>query len=465
MTNLAEGRQVFSLDDDTALDPQRAGAKAAWLARGRRAGLPVLDGVVVDAAVGGEYIALGASTLETASSGAARLAVSSAEPPSCVDDLELRAAHMSAPLVVRSSSLLEASGEWSGAFTSYLDLRHGELGIGLLGCWASIYSAATLERFEAARLEPSAASMAVLVQPALDTEFGGTAHVVGGDVEVVGIKGSPAPLVQGWEPGVSAKVDIQGTVSGGAAIDLMGDALLRDVAELLRSAMDTIGATACEWGFADGELVIFQLSKPPPPPDIAALHGSPKYRSAVAQRVARVVRRYPGPTGEALVLPWAIACDDVAPSEETGSMTDIAEIRGMADTLTATTWGKPKAVAKPLANQTLRMLRGHEFDEALVRVGKLQTPDPQLAGQVLGAIGRLAELAVDAGTITDPDHVWWLEPEQLAAVLGGAAPERRDRFGFDRWEPFTAAVVAASGSTTTGAPAASGIGLSAKSHT
>jgi hypothetical protein len=108
------------------------------------------------------YLELGASVLESASSGAARLAIVGADQPDEIPDLEAATADMSEPMVVRSSSILEGSGAWSGAFTSYLDLQHGELGIGVLGCIASVFSASTLERYEATQIEPDSAPMAVL---------------------------------------------------------------------------------------------------------------------------------------------------------------------------------------------------------------------------------------------------------------------------------------------------------------
>ncbi len=459
MTEPAGYGSVFSLDDDTALDPQRAGAKAAWLAKGRRAGLPVLDGVVVDATESVRYLELGATTLETGSSGAARLAVSSAEPPECVHELELRAAHLSSPLVVRSSSLLESGGEWAGAFTSYLDLRHGELGIGLLGCWASVFSAATLQRFEAAAIEPVSAPMAVLVQPALDTDFGGTARLVAEEVEVIATKGSPAPLVQGWEPGVAARVSADGAVSGGAAVDLLGEDLLRRVATVIRTAADSIGATMCEWGAAAGRLTVFQLAKPPPPPAITNVHDAPVYRSEVAWRIARLVRRFPGPIGERLVLPWAIGMDTPPEPEEIFRVAGMGgDLRQMAETLVAGVWGGPKAAAVPRALRTLRMVRSDELETALSHIAGLQPPDTRLAACVLGVIAEAAERAVAAGVVSEPEDVWWLEPEELEAVLRNEPVAPKQRFGYDRWEPFTAAVVAASGTSAAGSPAAAGLG-------
>ena len=55
--------------------------------------------------------------------------------------------------------------------------------------------------------------------------------------------------------------------------------------------------------------------------------------------------------------------------------------------------------------------------------------------------------------ISRSDLVWHLRPEALQR----GQVERLDRVGFDRWEPFTTAVVGLSGSSVTGASAAPGV--------
>ena len=137
---------------------------------------------------------------------------------------------MPEPMVVRSSSVLEGGGEWSGAFTSYLDLQHGELAIGLQGCWASAFTASTLERYEATGVDPAKAPMAVLVQPTLDCDFGGTSRMRGDEIEVVAVRGNPGPLVQGWEPGAVGTVDAAGNVTGTGLVELIGDDAARSIA-------------------------------------------------------------------------------------------------------------------------------------------------------------------------------------------------------------------------------------------
>jgi hypothetical protein len=307
---------ILDLDDDRALDPGRAGAKAAWLARGRRAGLPVLPGRVVPASASRPAMELAVEVMAQRGSGGARLRISQ-EPLDTELERELLVAvdGLGDLLVVRSSSLLEAGGEWSGAFTSYLDIRPEETPVAVRGCWASAFTVHTLERYEAAGIEPGSAPMAVLIQPFLDAQFGGVARYADDEITVIGVAGSPAPLVQGWDPGAHARVSGD-VVRGDPAVALMGENLILAVAAALRKAHETIGATSCEWAAVDGEVTLLQLMQIPdrlrPVVELPAA-----LASASAAALARLVRRYPGPLGEALVLPWAVAEPErfLAPAE------------------------------------------------------------------------------------------------------------------------------------------------------
>jgi hypothetical protein len=272
---------IHDLDSDAALDPARVGAKAAWLARARRAGLPVLPGLVIDTAASLGHMSLGVEKLGVRGSGGARLAMT-ATPPPFADDLVARAGRLGETLVARSSTILEASGEWAGAFTSYLDVSPEELPRAVTGCWASAFSMASLERQAAAGLSPGSVAMAVLVQPALDPEAGGAARIEDdGTVTVTGVKGSPAPLLQGWARGQT----------GAELADLIGVDALDDVAATLRHANWTIGANHCEWALADSQVRVLQLGRadPAPRPSITPGPADPRLL-----RVARTVARYGG---------------------------------------------------------------------------------------------------------------------------------------------------------------------------
>ena len=54
--------------------------------------------------------------------------------------------------------------------------------------------------------------------------------------------------------------------------------------------------------------------------------------------------------------------------------------------------------------------------------------------------------------------VWRLEPDEVTALLGGAEAPPSRRVGFDRWEPFEAAVTMATGRRAEGVPASAGLG-------
>jgi len=452
---------VFPLTDDKALDIELAGAKAAWLARGLRAGLPILPGFVVSAATSKAFLSLGAEALTESGSGAARMAIIRAHPPKEVAELEAATGEWSEPLVARSSSILETGGEWSGAFTSYLDLRHGELGVGVLGCWASVFTPSTLERFAASGGEPAAAPMAVLVQPALETDFGGTARLVGDAVEIAAVRGSPAPMVQGWEPGVAALVDPDGGIEGHAATDLLGTELIRRVADLLWSAHSEIGATGCEWGVSSGGITLFQLIRSASLPSTESVVLVPELASSEATRIGALVRRYPGPLGESLVLPWALGLRSPDIGRPTivldAEVDSIDSIVQAAERLTAQVWGQPRTQARDNARRMLHALRGTEPGEAISRIADLRPPDPEAAGMILGLIEGLADATTRTGLITKPEMVWQIEPEVIGRALGGEPLTRRDRYGFDRWEPFTASVVTATGSEAQGQSAGPGI--------
>jgi hypothetical protein len=250
---------IHDLDSEAALDPVRVGAKAAWLSRACRAGLPVLPGVVVDAAASLGHMSIGVEKLAGRGSGGARLAMT-AEPLSFANELMARAGRLGDVLVARSSTALEASGVWSGAFTSYLDVSPGDLPRAVAGCWASAFSVAALDRQTAAGIEPGSFSMAVLVQRALMPEAGGVARVEDdGTVVAIGVKGPPAPLLQGWTAGHEARRTDHGW-SGDALMDLVGVEVLDELANVLLSAWPVLDANYCEWAL-DGQVWVLQLGR------------------------------------------------------------------------------------------------------------------------------------------------------------------------------------------------------------
>ncbi len=376
-------------------------------------------------------------------------------------------------LAVRSSSVLEGEGEWSGAFASYVDVESSEMGTAISGCWASAFTVANLRRFEAVGLEPQAAPMAVLIQPLLRPEYGGVARLDrNDDVEVIGIKGSPASLVQGWESGVRALVGPGGGVDGsGDAIAYLGMELLREVARQLRAAGRLTGANTSEWGFSGGNLWFLQLGTRTVPP----IKPARPYRMSDSRLVdlGRLARRYPGPLGEALVLAWAAADPALvlqasppataAVGEEIADPEDALHVAAReAAALTAETWGLPEPMATARAASVLRQARGTNPDKAIESLAALNRPDPQRAARVLHLLS-VAQSAMEASRLSGSRWDWHQPVEALGHRLRGETgpdPGGRSvkRTGIDRWEPFQAVLVESFGVAHNGVPASPGVG-------
>lgn len=452
---------LIDLDDELAQDPGHTGAKAAWLARGRRAGLPVLPGAVVPAELSRSEMLRGAEVMAQRGPGGALLTISTgpmdAETATAIVDA---AGSLGDPLVVRSSSVLEAGGEWSGAFTSYLDIHPDEAPRAVRGCWASAFTVHTLERYEAAELEPGSIPMAVLIQRALNPDFGGVARLVDGEVTVIGVAGSPAPLVQGWDPGAHGRVSATGIVTGESALALMGEDLIAEVADVLRRADRSIGANSCEWASVDGEVTLLQLMQFEQRPSLI-VDIPPVFSDPAIADLARLVRRFPGPLGEELVLPWAVAAPTyfLEPVEalDVDPLEALLEATEQSRALVSAAWRITKSVSTDRAASMVRGLRGDETERAVAAFGDLRVPDLDRATNVLRLLETARRGLVDAGAVAHPELAWHLPLREAIAVLReGTAPALKSRIGFDRWEPFDVAAVMAHGTVGVGVPAAPG---------
>ena len=427
---------TIDLDTEASLDPGRVGAKAAWLAMGRRAGLSVLPGFVVEAAASRGHMRLAAENLATRGSGGARLALTG-EPLGFADDLTAAGSRLGEHLVARSSTAMEGSGEWSGAFASYLELTPGDLPKAIVGCWASAFSIAALERQRAGGVEPGSFGMAVLVQPALSPVAGGTATVDDdGTVVVTGVKGSPAPLLQGWSTGHEARISppaseaTLGECVGEELTELVGAPALDELAVQLRSANASLGVNRCEWAW-DGRIWILQLSvaastATTPAPPLPAGLVDPRLI-----RIARTVTRAGGRLGDELTLPWALAgLPDPAPVAEETPPDPLSLASELRDELVTEVWDMPAAEALVAARTCMAGVLGPDPIPALDRISKLQPPDGARANRLMALVDGL----------------------QARDRVG--VP----RLGMGRWEPFVAAVVLAGGIHHHGAPASPGIG-------
>jgi hypothetical protein len=372
----------------------------------------------------------------------------------------VRAAMVSlgAPMVVRSSAIVEGDGEWAGAFTSYLEINPDEIETAVVGCWASAFTVDALSRCRATGHAPGSVAMAVLVQPAIIPDVGGTARIVGGEVVVEAVAGSPSSLVQGWEPGVHARVDEGGSVVSGAARDLVGTERLGRVADMARTAYGRLGANSFEWAAVGEAVHLLQLMRSMEA--VATGMVIPDaLRSPAAIDVARAARRAPGPLGEALVLPWAAAHPDLLMGAgepidvEPGEALQLAIAHSAL--LTSEAWGG----GLDEATTVLRHARGNDSSRALATIASLRRPDPTRARMVLGLVARVRFGLAAVGAVSRPDLGWYVDPGAAGEILiRGRGNPPLTRAGRDRWEPFDVGVVMANGRRIRARPAASGIG-------
>lgn len=441
---------VVGLDDPSTTEVAVGGAKAAGLARARAAGLPVLEGFVVSPAASVGAISAGRELLEPAGSGGARMAVIRSQlDPSLLADIASAAAGLPQPVIVRSSSVLEGEGEWSGAFTSVPEVSHDEIPKAIRSVWATSFALDVLDRFRAEDLEPGCVPMGVLVQPEIAPDFGGVAMVdARGAVTVTAVKGSPRDLLAGWVSGARAVYEQQALV-GQEVVDLMGPTLPQQVVDLALRVQDELRHNLIEWAVHEGRVVLLQIqdaavNEVRDPVAIPAALAHPD-----ALHLARLTHRYPGALGEDLILGWLPGMRDAVEARPAGVGADLDDLGDPGDPgvggddqrllaaagqlaaqLTAQAWGEPPAQAMAHARLVLRRLRSDRPDESIDALRTLRPVDPEAAARLLSMYEALA----------DDDTT---------------AAQRR---GTDRWEPLLAGVAALQGEVVTGQGSVGGIG-------
>ena len=430
----ADRSRVRGLDDPSAADVAVSGAKGAGLARALAAGFPVLDGFVIPPACSEEALGRAVEVLESRGTGGARMAIIGHElPDSLVEQIEQFAAELQPPFIVRSSSVLEGGGEWSGAFTSVPEVRPGEIGRAAKSVWATSFTIEVLERFEASEMAPGSAPMGVVVQPEVQPDFGGAALVdAAGAVTVDAVKGTPRDLMAGWVPGVRAVFE-EGILRGDECVALMGEDQTMAIAELAVRVEETLGCNLIEWAIVQGAPIFLQVQ-------CSAVHEAEEgmvVPAALAHPFAlefvRLAQRYAGTIGDELVLGWisAVPADQMAqaytPTGDREAVLD--EAREIAATLTAQAWGKPAHRALAQAELVLRRMRSDRPNESIEALRELNPINRTLAEKLLGMVEYLMR--------TD------------------AAPGRR---GMGRWEPVLAGVLALQGDVYEGDPGVGGVG-------
>lgn len=427
-------RSVVTLDDPTAVDIAVSGAKGAGLARARSAGFAVLDGFVLAPHCSEPALAEAADVLTSRGTGGSRMAIiGHALPEPLLGEIAKHAAELTPPLIVRSSSVLEGEGEWSGAFTSMPEILPDEVAKATKSVWATMFSIEVLERFEEAGLEPGSAAMGALVQPEIRPDFGGAAIVdAAGAVTVNAVRGSPRDLMAGWVPGVRA-VHEHGRLRGNEAIELMGEDHLKAVVELATQVDAQLGHNLIEWAVVEDDLILLQVQssvvhKAEEPMIVPAALGHP-----FALDYVRLAHHHGGPLGDELVLGWRAAAPfDLEPisfSSDEPRDTVLARARELAAQLVSQAWSEPPDQALAHAALVVRRMRSDRPNESIDALRSLDSVDERVAAELLGMVEFLERDLVQDG-----------------------------RRGMGRWEPVLAGVIALQGEAQEGDPGVGGVG-------
>lgn len=437
---------VLDLDDPRCTDSSVAGAKAAWLARARRAGLPALPGIVIPAAVSREAMEIGRSVLTHRGPGGARLAMAQHPLPYAIaDEIPGRVAALGVPVIVRSSSLLEDNGEWAGAFESLIAHHVDSVVPAVTSCYASAFATSTLERAVAADIPPGSVPMAILIQPLAEPIIGGVAYLVDGTVDIVTGAGASMGMLAGADTN-TVEIPI---------------AVADELDRILRLAHDELGITACEWAQVQGRLVLLQVKRavrrtPRPEGNI------PRVDHPEATRVAAVLRRAPGPLGRHFVLPWALGADpeaigdllEVKPSN-LGPIKALDRADEIARTLVAEVWDRARPMAWDDALRTLATLGTPDPGAAFDEIARLRQPDPGRVQEIRPLMARVLNALAGLRPGAPTSESWFLQIRDAVDLLMGEPPAPWTAEP-DQMHLFQTAVVVRHGVATTGVAAAPG---------
>lgn len=251
-------RRLVSLDDPVCRDASHTGGKAAGLSAARARRLPVPPGWVVPVPECRPALRTG-----RAQGGAARGRVLAYRlDDALAAELRAAAAGLGGEVIVRSSSPLEGDARWSGAFSSIGEVRPEETPVAVRSCWASAYAPDPLRRLSACGLPGRSLELAVLIQPHVHPDAGGTARITGDTIHIEGINGHPAPLLSGWSDGATA--ELRDSVPTGPLIGLIGPATVRAVADLARAVHAALGDDTIEWAARAGDVVLLQSGRTTP---------------------------------------------------------------------------------------------------------------------------------------------------------------------------------------------------------
>lgn len=451
---------VLALDSAACRDPQVVGAKAARLAAARAAGLPVPDSLAVPCADSGPLLAAAARRAVRDGVHAGRLQVMSASKHPLAG-LPAAARALGPALAVRSSAPGEADPLLAGAFSSLLGVAPDEVPTAALAVWAS----AIRDQSGAAPL------MGVLLQPELRPDFAGAAHAgADGTVTVSMIDGAAAPLMSGWEPGITVGVGPGGELAAAARPLAAGEAAAaQGAAGLARRVCALLGSNLIEWARCGQTTWLLQCDRltagdpwaagRPHAGLPAAQHNSAQQefaqdRAAVHRAVLRAAR-YAGPFGERWVVPWAVAWPGKVHVADAPGMGEpersFAVVRELSEQLTRQVWGERLASGLAAGLRAGRPLQGVPG-----------TPEPALVAAFAAACSRLGGDLRHRGVLHAGDQLWTLPAAPAAAAAGTGRPAH-DRHAAAAaaalsWEPWLYEAVRALGSQASGSPSAPGIG-------
>ena len=462
---------LIALDDPAARDPAVVGVKAARLAAGVDAGLPVLPGAVLPLEASAAAIAEGARVLERSGPPRAYLAVMAAEVRADLD-VALIGFRSSEALpgdelwVARSSTVHDGDGRWAGAFSSYLGIEAGDLPTAVRGCWASVFSGDALARSGEAGVDVATVRIGVLVQPYLQLDAGGTARVRrDGGVDVAVAPGGPSGVVGGRHGGRDVRVDADGTIADEQELGAVAATATAAAGLALRAAA-SIGASVIEWGAVSGEISLLQVG-PVGRTETTSVRpraaASASTIPAGAEHLARLVTAFPGPLADALVLPWAFAAAEVAVLEGIGAPSGvgdpasaIAEARALAAEASAEVWRAPPLEARERTAELARLLLQGRVTDGMRAIADLEAPDPVASGRVIGLVRMVGDSLAGAGVLPSSSLIWRLTGEEVDSAIAGTPPVLRS--GPGRWEPFVAEVIRARGHGFRAVPMSPGVG-------
>jgi len=287
------------LSSPAAADAGRFGPKAANLASLGHRGLPIPDGICLDAdayrqqlaALNLEATARGAFAAENpveARQHALRMKLELLEQPIAPAILEplLDAwrdlvARTGALTAVRSSALVEDryGSNFAGQFESYLGLElESEFITAVRACWAALWSTRALRYMATHALDPADTAMAVLIQPlvAAKASGGGLSRTATGEMLVSATWGLGSAIAQGEVTPDRFELSLEG--------------------ELLRTAVGQKDHTvACEHRRAPSTRAVS-----------SALVSEPCLNPAQISEIGRLLRRAEDVVGMPVEIEWAL---------------------------------------------------------------------------------------------------------------------------------------------------------------